>query len=317
MRTKLTLQLIATLVLLISACTKHQLVEHENNASNPLIDMGRVEVVASGFISTEGPVWHADSESIIFSDIPGDTIYQLKVEVGELTKLRTPSSTSNGLALDNEGYLLAAEQQSRTITRMNLSTGDVTPFISTVNYQCQQRAFNSPNDMAIHANGNVFFTDPPFGLRGRESELNFNGVYVKKNNGNIELLKRLETGQNPNGIIFNPDQSILYMAISHDDSAPILAYDVDANGALSNEREFVRGQNNDGMAVDTQGNLYVANRTGVSVWSENGEYWGMISLPGDIRTTNVAFGGKNKDTLYITNRSADLYAVKLNVVGHQ
>lgn len=200
---------------------------------------------------------------------------------------------------------------------MNLATGEVTPFITTVNYQDQQRAFNSPNDMAVHANGNIYFTDPPFGLRGRDSELNFNGVFVRTANGKIELLKRLETGQNPYGIIFNPNQQILYLAVSHDDSVPILVFDVDANGDLSNEREFAQGQNNEGMAVDTKGNLYVANRTGVRVWSATGDYWGIIKLPGDIRTTNVAFGGKIKDTLYITNRSSDLYAVKLNVIGHQ
>lgn len=274
-------------------------------------------LVASGFIATEGPVWHADSGSLFFTDIPASTIYQLKVNTGALSKLRTPSGRSNGLALDGKGFLLAAEQQSRTITRMNLETNDVKPFISTFDSEGEARAFNSPNDMAIHANGNVYFTDPPFGLRGRESALGFNGVFVRTTDGNIELLKQFVIGKNPNGIIFNPQQNVLYIALSHDDSAPILAYDVDVHGKLFNEREFAHGQNNDGMAVDARGNLYVACRTGVRVWSSTGEYWGKISLPSDIRTTNVAFGGINKDTLYITNRSADLYAVKLNVHGHQ
>ena len=110
---------------------------------------------------------------------------------------------------------------------MNLATGEVSPFITTVEYQGQQRAFNSPNDIAVHANGNVYFTDPPYGLRGRDSELNFNGVFVRTPDGKVELLKRLETGQNPNGIAFNLDQSILYVAISDDVLAPIFAYDVD------------------------------------------------------------------------------------------
>ncbi|MBX2847313.1 MAG: SMP-30/gluconolactonase/LRE family protein [Acidiferrobacterales bacterium] len=317
MHHKSALTLLAIATLLLSSCANHQTTTTALKTNNPLNGMGDIEVVASGFISTEGPVWQPSTNSILFSDIPGNTIYQLEIDSNQLSKVRTPSSTANGLALDNEGFLLAAEQQSRTITRMNLATGEVSPFISMFNFEGQQLAFNSPNDMAIHANGNVYFTDPPFGLRGRESDLNFNGVFLRPPDGTIELLKRLETGDNPNGIIFNPDQSTLYLAISHDESAPILTYDVDAIGNLSNEKEFATGQNNDGMAVDTQGNLYVANRTGVRVWSETGEYWGMISLPDEIRTTNVAFGGENMDTLFITNRSPDLYAVKLNVVGHQ
>ena len=284
--------------------------------SNPLLGISEPTIVATGFISTEGPVWHQPSNSMLFSDIPGNTIYSLEVDSGDLSVVRSPSTVANGLALDGEGYLLAAEQESRIISRMNLDTGEVLPYISQVQFEGSERAFNSPNDMAIHANGMVFFTDPPFGLQGRESELGFNGLYVRHPSGKVELLKKI-VGENPNGVIFNPDQSTFYLAISNDESGPILAYDVGPNGGLSNEREFARAQNTDGMAVDTQGNLYAATRTGVRVWSADGHDWGMISLPGNIRTTNVAFGGEDMRTLYITNRSADIYAVQLDVTGHQ
>lgn len=181
--------------------------------------------------------------------------------------------------LDGEGYLLAAEQESRTISRMNLSTGEVRPFISIFTHQGESKAFNSPNDMVVHTNGNVYFTDPPLGLRDRERELDFNGIFVRDSNGNIRLLKSLEADVNPNGIIFNPKQTVLYLAISHDESGPILAYDVAEDGSLLNEREFARAQNSDGMTMDVQGNLYVATRTGVRVWSADGNERGWIRLP--------------------------------------
>lgn len=285
-------------------------------AVNPLEGMGEVRSVATGFISTEGPVWHERSGALIFSDIPGNTIYALYTDSNDVAVVRSPSNLANGLALDQDGYLLAAEQETRIISRMNPITGEVLPYVSRYGYWEQSRAFNSPNDMAIHSNGNLYFTDPPFGLAGRESELGFNGVFVRKPNGEIEMLKEF-VGENPNGIILNPDQSTLYLAVSHDVAGPILAFDLDEQGNLSNEREFARAQNTDGMAMDVHGNLYVATRTAVRVWSPDGNEWGQIELPGNLRTTNVAFGGEDMSTLYITNRSADIYAVDLNVRGHQ
>jgi gluconolactonase len=200
---------------------------------------------------------------------------------------------------------------------MNLATKEVEPYITHVNVDGVAKAFNSPNDMAVFHDGSVFFTDPPFGLRGREPDLDFNGVFVRRANGDVQVIKKLSMDEKPNGIIFSPDQSVLYLAVSHDIAGPILAYDVDANGILSNEREFARAQNTDGMAMDKQGNLYVATRTGIEVFSPAGKSWGKIVLPETMRTTNCAFGGKNMNTLYITNRSSELYAVELNVVGHQ
>ncbi|PWQ96162.1 SMP-30/gluconolactonase/LRE family protein [Leucothrix arctica] len=291
----------------------------EQAKTNPLEGMGELKVVASGFKSTEGPVWLSKKNTLLFTDIPGNTIYGLNSDTLTLEKVRSPSDVANGLSLDNEGYLLAAEQKNRSITRMNLTTKEVTPFIEAFEVEGKRYRFNSPNDMAVHANGNVYFTDPPFGLRRDPSkrEIDFNGVFVRTPDGNIKVIKEMAQTKNPNGIIFSPNQSTMYLAVSDDESGPILAFDVDAKGELSNEREFARAQNTDGMAMDADGNLYVATRTGIKVWSSEGKEWGRIDLPNNIRTTNCAFGGKEKDTLYITNRSADLYAIKLKVKGHQ
>jgi sugar lactone lactonase YvrE len=316
----LNLVFIVGLAISMMACTPlHNNTKSRNLPSmeNPLNGMGEVTAVASGFISTEGPVWHSKSNSLIFTDIPQNTIYSLEADTNKLSILRKPTETANGLALDIDGHLLAAEQTTRIISRMNLTTSEVEPFITHVNINGVPKAFNSPNDMAIYRDGSIFFTDPPFGLRGRESDLDFNGVFVLRTSGELETLKKLDVDKKPNGIIFNPDQSILYLAISHDVSGPILAYDVDSNGVLSNEREFYQAQNTDGLAMDQQGNLYVATRTGVEVISSSGQRWGKIVVPNTVRTTNGSLGGTETNTLYITNRSSELYAIKLNTVGHQ
>lgn len=293
--------------------------EVDETGESPLEGIGEVEVAATGFISTEGPAWHEASESIFFTDIPGNTIYSLDVNTFEVSTLRSPSDTSNGLAIDAEGYLLAAEHGTRTITRMDLTTNEVNPYIETVNYEGEDKMFNSPNDLVIHSNGNIYFTDPSFGLGNNESDLGFNGFYVRKTDGTVELLKTFEydTEESPNGVILSPDEETLYLAVSHSESGPILAYDVDEDGNLSNEREFAAGQNLDGMAIDEEGNLYVAALEGIDVWSKDGDYWGSIVLPDNTRTTNVAFGTTEMNTLYITNRSSNIYAVELDVVGHK
>ncbi|WP_181817717.1 SMP-30/gluconolactonase/LRE family protein [Psychromonas sp. B3M02] len=299
-----------TLSITLTASQAQQSTQTQAN-ENPLQNIGEVKVVASGFISTEGPVWHKKSNSLIFSDIPGDTIYALETSTNTLSVLRNPSNASNGLALDNQGFLLAAEQKTRIISRMDLSSSEVVPFISRFEVDAASKKFNSPNDIAVFKDGSVFFTDPPFGLRGKTSDLGFNGIYVRYPSGKINLIKKMPLDVKPNGIIFNAQQNILYVAISDDKSGPILAYDVDSKGMLLNEREFVYAQNADGMSIDKKGNLYVATRTGIEVFSATGQRWGKITLPNTIRTTNCALGGKEMNTLYITNRSGDLYAVTL------
>lgn len=307
-----------SLVLLAGMAACPDQAHGQDAPSNPLSNRGELVLLANGFISTEGPVWHVESGSLFFSDIPGDTIYALDSLSNTVSIIRSPSNTANGLALSGSNTLLAAEQQTRIISEMDLDSGRVTPFAETVIDAGSERKFNSPNDMAVHSTGIVYFTDPPFGLRGREGEreLAFNGVFMRRSDGSTQTIKTFPVGTNPNGIILSPDEATLYLAISDDESGPILAFNVDADGRLSNEREFSRGQNTDGMAVDTEGNLYVATRSGIDVWSPSGQYWGKITLPGNLRTTNCAFGGAEMNTLYITSRSDTLYSLTLDVIGH-
>lgn len=113
------------------------------DTSNPLDGMGEIRVISVGKISTEGPAWDAGRQRLIFSDIPGDTVYAYRPDTGEETTLRTPSNMANGLLLDGEGGLLAAEQRTRMISRMDLETSSVEPFIT----EYDGKTPNSPNDM--------------------------------------------------------------------------------------------------------------------------------------------------------------------------
>ena len=113
----------------------------DNDVISPLEDMGEPQVVASGLLSAEGPVWHASTETLFFSDIPASIIYSLDVNTLELTTFRSPSNASNGLAFDNEGYLLAAEQETRLISRMDITTNEVENYIETVNIDGEDLLF--------------------------------------------------------------------------------------------------------------------------------------------------------------------------------
>ena len=283
------------------------------NAEDPGVSFSAPVIVASGFKMTEGPVWDTASATLIFSDIPGNTIYAFDPASGEKQVWRSPSDNSNGLALDTDGYLLAAEQRTRMITRIDPETRASEPLIESVEIDGSPHRLNSPNDIAVHASGTVYFTDPPFGIRRHPErrELPFNGVFARRPDGTVVLVKQFPEDVNPNGIVFDAKQTRLYLAVSDDETGPIYVFDVDSEGGVSNERVFAEGRNNDGMAVDMSGNLFVANRTGVKVFDPEGAEIAFIVLPGSLRTTNVAFGGPDGKTLFITNRSRDLYAVSV------
>jgi len=283
--------------------------------TNPLDGMSAIRVISQDKISTEGPVWDAINQRLIFTDIPGDTIYTYTPETGEETILRSPSDMANGLLLDGKGGLLGADQRTRMISRMNLETGVVEPFVT----EYDGKKLNSPNDMFYHSSGILYFTDPPFGMDRASADktryIDFNGFYARHPDGTVELLKKVATDLNPNGVILSPDEKTLYLCISSDGVSPILAFDVAPDGSLSNEREFATGHHNDGLSVDVDGNVYVGNDTGVFVYAPDGTHHGTISLPGGEVATNMIFGGADLQTLFITCRGTNVYAVDLAIAG--
>lgn len=297
-------------------------IESLDPAFNALLTTdSKIEKIADGFQFVEGPVWH--KKQLVFSDIPGDTIYtwsgkknvQTLVKPVFLPELKTGGSGgSNGLALDNNGDLLIAEHGNRRIARL-LPDGQR----QTVAEHYNGKRLNSPNDMILHSSGAIFFTDPPYGLSGLEEspakEQPHNGIYRLDTNGNVTLLA---TQTRPNGIGLSPDEKTLYVANSAQPPHRYwMAYRVSEGLTLDEGRIFHDANATrkagvpDGLAVDRSGNLFATGPGGIWVLNAKGTLIGMIAPPE--RPANAAFGGDGQ-TLFMTARTG-LYQIRLNTTG--
>lgn len=265
-------------------------------AAEPLTE-GPIENVAEGFQFTEGPLWLSSGE-LIFSDIPADTIFR-----ADKTVFRRPSGKSNGLTLDREGRLIACEHGNRRVSR---TAADGTVEILADKYQGKK--FNSPNDAVAASNGFVFFTDPPYGLEGREAELPYSGVFAVAPDGGIKLLA--DDFKKPNGIALSPDERTLYVADT--EGGHVRAFDVAADGAVSNGRVLCAVPGADGMKVDARGRLWCTASDGVRVFEADGTPLGVVEFPQ--APANCAFGDADGRTLYVTARTA-VYRVRCAAPG--
>jgi len=279
-----------------------------------------LERLEQGFEWTEGPVWIRQGGFLLFCDIPNNVI--LKWQDGKgISEFLKPSgytgSTpragepgSNGLAVDREGRLVICQHGDRRVVRLE-KDGRKTVLASNF----QGKKFNSPNDLVIRSNGDIYFTDPSYGLEKRNEdpakELDFNGVYRLTAGGQLTLLTRELTF--PNGIAFSPDEKTLYVANSDPERAVWMAYEVDKDGVIKNGKVFFDATPwvsrykglPDGMKVDRQGNLFATGPGGVNVFSPAGKHLGRIN-PGEA-TANCAWGDDGS-TLYIT---ADMYLCRI------
>ena len=278
----------------------------------------RVEKLADGFDWVEGPVWRRDKGYLLFSDIPKNTIYRWKEGEGISVFMRPAGYTgatpqgreigTNGLTTDAQGRLVVADHGNRMIARVNDTTFTKTALAE----RFEGKRFNSPNDLVYRANGDLYFTDPPYGLfklnADSAKELPFNGIYRLSPNGSVTVLSRELTF--PNGIALSPDGNTLYVALSDGRNPHIWAYDIQADGNVARGRIFfdadslvkkrLRGAL-DGLKVDVKGNLFATGPGGVLVISPQGKHLGTI-FPGDI-VANVAFGDDGS-TLYMTANHA-------------
>ena len=281
-----------------------------------------IEVLSEGHEWVEGPVWVPALQSILYSDIPNNAIYRWSEGEGASLWLqpagytgempREGESGSNGLLLDVEGRLVLAQHGDRRIARMNAPWDAPEPNFETLAGEYEGKRFNSPNDVATRSNGDLYFTDPPYGLEGglEPKELDFQGVYRLATDGSLTLL--IDDLSRPNGIAFSPDETILYVANSDGANQPVvMAYDVEPDGNISNGRVFFESWG-DGMAVDQQGNVYLTGPGGgVLIINANGEHLGSIMVPP--RTSNATFG-EDGSTLFITANTR-LVRIRLNVKG--
>ena len=272
---------------------------------NPLTDAGEVERVADGFRFTEGPAWDRSRGVLYFSDIPSDRIHVLRD--GECSVFREPSRKSNGLLVDASGALLACEHDGRAVTRTS-ADGTV---VSVADAFVGGR-LNSPNDLALREDGNLYFTDPPYGLRGHASDRETSDLFRRSPDGEItSLWSGPVATSRPNGVALSADQRRLYVAFT--DEAVVRVFELDEVGAVAASRTFTEtSRGPDGMAVDRDGNLFVTTSAGVEVFAPDGARLGVILVPE--QPANCAFGGADGDHLYITARTG-VYRVRVGVAA--
>ena len=271
-----------------------------------LIAPGEPEQIASGLQFTEGPLWHPGGY-LLFSDIPADTIYRW--EPGrEARRYIKPSRQSNGLTFDPLERLIACEHQGRQVSRI-VPGGAMVTLVD--NYQGKR--LNSPNDVVVHSNGSIYFTDPPYGILPDLGEIGFFGVYRVDTDGSITLL--VSDFIRPNGLAFSPDESVLY--IDDTENRHVRAFDVQSDGSLTHDRVFVdmnvEAQGSpDGLKVDVEGNLYITGGGGLWIVEPDGNHVGTVAFPE--LPSNVAFGGPDNCTIYVTARTS-VFSIQGKVAG--
>ena len=272
----------------------------------------KVEKLAGGMKFTEGPVWLPQQNKVVFSDIPNSKLMQWSEENG-LSEFRK-SEQANGNILDLQGRIISCQHAARNIIRIEKDGR-----AKVLADKFDGKRFNSPNDVAVRHDGTLWFTDPPWGLR-EPHEIPGHWVYkLDPATGKVEVL--IKDLAMPNGIVFSPDGSRLYVADTggnkrhpdpafHKFPASITCYAVTKAGKLGKQLFKIK-EGSDGMAVDVKGNLYTTHRN-VQVYGADGKKLQTIEVPEG--PANVCFGGKDYKTLFITARTS-LYQVRLVHAG--
>ena len=274
--------------------------EINTELTNPLEGIGSVQLIANGFRFLEGPAYRPSDNALYFSDIPANTIFRLSAE-GSIEPYRENQPT-NGLVFDSQDRLLIATQSGRTLSRV-VDNGSATVLAD----RFEGAIFNSPNDLALHTNGDVYFTDPPFGISPETSETGCAGVYRLTMEGELSRFWCNGINTRPNGIALSPNQDRLYVTFSS--GGQILSWPIAADGSVGEVSTFATTAGfPDGMVVDADGNLFVTSVAGVEVFAPDGTRWGVIEIPE--RPANCELGGPDGSTLFITARTG-LYSVEL------
>ncbi len=286
----------------------------------------QAEIIAEGFEWSEGPLWIENHKMLLFSDVPRDTIFKWTEEKGKevyLTPSGYSSSTvrggemgSNGLLLDKDGNLVLCQHGNRQMAKMDAPLDKPAPeYISIANLYDGHK-FNSPNDAVYNSAGELFFTDPPYGLEKNmddpKKEIPFQGVYKVKTNGEVVLITDSIT--RPNGIAFMPGEKTLIVANSDPEKPNWYAFDAGDNDTFTNGRIFYSAVGHetekglpDGFKIDRNGNVFATGPGGIWIFNKEGKVLGKIKL--DEATSNCALSPDEK-TLYITN---DMYVLRLKM----
>lgn len=266
-------------------------------------EIGRTEIseVSRGHRFTDGPAW-SPAGYLYFVDTPNNRMHQYQ-QGSQVSVLGDQTFGASGIAFDKAGRLYVAESLARRIARIENGKHQV------VAEAWEGKAFNSPNDLALRRNGDLYFTDPAFGTAKQSRELDFHGVFRVTQKGDVSLVKRSQTRLN--GIAFSPDENTLYLTDS--DRRVVLAMDVNHRGEVRNEREFAQIKDGipAGLCVDTKGNLYVAAEN-LLVFDKNGKAIGSYRVAG--KPSNCTFGEADGKALFVTSGSA-VYRLQSAIPG--
>ena len=286
----------------------------------------KAEIIAQGFDWSEGPLWIEKTKTLLFSDVPKNTIYKWTEGKGQEVYLSPSGYTdtikrggetgSNGLILDHDGNLVLCQHGNRQMARMNSPVDNPKADFVTVAGKYKGKRFSSPNDGVYNSAGDLFFTDPPYGLEKQaddpKKETPYNGVYKAKKNGEVVLL--VDSISRPNGIAFFPGEKKLLVASSDGDKPNWYIYDVEGNGvrngkifySLAGYDKSLKGLP-DGFKIDSKGNVYASGPGGIYFFNSEGKLLGKLKLAE--ATSNTALTPDEK-TLFITN---DMYVLKLKL----
>jgi gluconolactonase len=315
----------ATSETIVGTQTPH--IERYDSELNSIITPdAEVEIIADGFEWTEGPLW-IDGLGLLFCDIPPNKIYLWTQEEGHRLYL-TPSGYTgdiprkgekgaNGLLIDSDGNLVLCQHGDRRVAKMNASINSPLPLFTSIVDNYQGKKFNSPNDACFNSRGDLYFTDPPYGLARYMDdplkELNFQGVYKYSQKEGLALLT--DELSRPNGIALSSDESTLYVANSDPEKAIWMEYRLDEYGSIQEGNVFydatsLAGSEEglpDGLKLDSNGNIFASGPGGLWIFNPKGKVLGKIRT--GQATSNCAIGNGGSK-LYIT---ADMYVMQVNL----
>ncbi|CAN5799245.1 SMP-30/gluconolactonase/LRE family protein [soil metagenome] len=269
-----------------------------------------LETLAEGLEFTEGPLWLPDN-ALLFQDIKAERTY--RVRPGQPAEvLRDQTGAANGQTFGPDGLIYFCEQNGRRVSRMRLDGSAVEPVAET----WEGKRLNSPNDIVARPDGELYFTDPPYGVSDEDKEMPFNGVFALSTSGTLRLVVA-DGFEKPNGLAFSPDGKILYVC----DTAKyhVRSFVLGASGVVEPGSEQIfcsmdPGQPGgpDGLKVDREGRVYVAVALGIWVFDPEGELLGILAMPK--RPSNLNWWGRDAHSLAITAIDT-VHRIRLKVEG--
>ncbi len=292
---------------------------HDDRFKRLVIFHARLEKLWTGGRWVEGPVYVPAAKSLLWSDIPNDRVMRYDECDGSVSVFETPCGFHNGHALDHQGRVIACEHGGRRISRLD-HDGVWRGLVDAID----GKRLNSPNDVVVHSDGSIWFSDPTYGIdshyEGQRSKPDLDGSHVYRFDPETSAIEAVIADRlRPNGLAFSPDETILYVAdtgATHDFDHPVSieAYPIGTDGRPGKGSTFAISPAGlfDGFRVDSEGHIWTSTARGVCVYAPDGTRIGEIAVPELV--SNLTFGGPKRNRLYITGQTS-IYAIYVNAHG--